>query len=46
MEYHRRVHRELGATPLERYLGAPTLGRASPSPEELRRAFRADAAGG
>lgn len=43
MEYHRRVHSELGATPLERYLGAPTLGRPSPSPEALRRAFRADA---
>lgn len=43
MEYHRRIHSELGSTPLERYLGAPTLGRPSPSPEELRRAFRADA---
>ncbi len=43
MDYHRRLHRELGATPLERYLGAPTLGRPSPSPEALRRAFRADA---
>jgi transposase InsO family protein len=43
MEYHRRLHSELGSTPLERYLGAPTIGRPSPSPEELRRAFRADA---
>ena len=42
-EYHRRHHSELGATPLERYLTAPTLGRVSPSPAELRRAFRADA---
>lgn len=41
MEYHRRIHCELGSTPLERYLGAPTLGRPSPSAEELRRAFRA-----
>lgn len=43
LEYHRRIHSELGSTPLERYLGAPTVGRPSPSPEELRRAFRADA---
>lgn len=44
MEYHRRIHSELlGQTPLERYLGAPTVGRPSPSPEGLRRAFRADA---
>jgi len=42
-EYHRRHHSELGATPLERYLGAPTLGRPSPSPAELRHAFRAEA---
>lgn len=42
-EYHRRHHSELGATPLERYLTAPTLGRPSPSPAELRRAFRAEA---
>lgn len=43
LEYHRRTHRELGTTPLERYLGAPNLGRPSPSPQELRRAFRAEA---
>jgi hypothetical protein len=42
-EYHRRLHSEIGSTPLERYLGAATVGRPSPSPEELRRAFRADA---
>ena len=42
-EYHRRHHSELGSTPLERYLSAPTLGRPSPSPAELRRAFRAEA---
>lgn len=42
-EYHRRPHRELGVPPLERYLTAPTLGRPSPSPAELRRAFRAEA---
>lgn len=43
LEYHRRTHRELGATPLARYLAAPSLARPSPSPAELRRAFRADA---
>jgi transposase InsO family protein len=42
-EYHRRHHSELGSSPLERYLSAPTLGRPSPSPAELRRAFRAEA---
>jgi hypothetical protein len=42
-EYHRRHHSELGQTPLDRYLTAPTLGRPSPSPAELRRAFRAEA---
>jgi transposase InsO family protein len=42
-EYHRRVHSELGSTPLERYLSAPTVGRPSPSPAALRRAFRAEA---
>jgi putative transposase len=41
LEYHRRVHTELGCTPLERYLAGPDVGRASPSSEELRRAFRA-----
>jgi putative transposase len=42
-EYHRRWHAALGATPLERYLRAPTVGRPSPSAEELHRAFRAEA---
>jgi len=42
-EYHRRVHSEIGSTPLERYVSAPTVGRPSPSAEELRRAFRAEA---
>lgn len=42
-EYHRRHHSELGQPPLDRYLTAPTLGRPSPSPAELRRAFRAEA---
>jgi len=40
-EYHRTVHRELGCTPLERYLTGPDVARDCPSPEQLRRAFRA-----
>lgn len=39
-DYQRRVHAELGCTPLERYLNAPEVGRASPSSDELRCAFR------
>ncbi len=42
LEYHRAVHRELGCSPLERYLAGPEVGRPSPSSEELRRAFRAE----
>lgn len=40
-EYHRTVHRELGCTPLERFLAGPDVGRPCPSPEQLRGAFRA-----
>ena len=39
-EYHRTVHRELGCTPLERYLAGPNVGRECPSSEALRGAFR------
>jgi transposase InsO family protein len=39
-EYHRSVHGELGKTPLQRYLEGPDVGRACPSSEALRRAFR------
>ena len=39
-EYHREKHSEIGETPLERYLRGPSVGRPSPSSEELRRAFR------
>jgi hypothetical protein len=42
LEYHRARHRELGGTPLERYLAGPDVGRPSPSSDELRRAFRAE----
>ena len=39
-EYHRTPHREIGATPLERYLAGPNVGRESPSSEALRAVFR------
>jgi putative transposase len=39
-EYHQRVHGETGATPFDRFLHAPSVGRPSPSSEALRRAFR------
>jgi hypothetical protein len=39
-EYHRRVHSETGQSPLDRWLAGPTVGRACPSSDELRRAFR------
>jgi transposase InsO family protein len=42
-EYHRTVHSELGATPLERYLAGPNVGRECPNSEALRAAFRIEA---
>ncbi|NJO12149.1 MAG: transposase family protein [Gammaproteobacteria bacterium] len=39
-EYHQSVHRELGVTPLQRYLAAPNVARACPGSEALRDAFR------
>ena len=39
-EYHRTVHSELGATPLERYLAGPSVARACPGSDDLRAAFR------
>jgi putative transposase len=39
-EYHRSVHSELGATPLERYLAGPNVGRECPGSDDLRAAFR------
>jgi hypothetical protein len=38
-EYHRKVHREIGVTPLERYLAGPAVGRPAPSMDALRWAF-------
>jgi transposase InsO family protein len=42
LDYHRNKHSELGVSPLERYLEAPSVGRPSPSSEELRRSFRTE----
>jgi len=42
LEYHRHPHSEIACTPLERYLNAPSVGRPSPAPDALRRAFRAE----
>jgi len=41
-DYHRRRHEELGESPLQRYLGASSVGRTSPDSEALRRAFRTE----
>jgi transposase InsO family protein len=40
LEYNRKLHSEIGATPLERFLGGPSVMRPSPSSDDLRRAFR------
>lgn len=39
-EYHRSLHSELGATPLERYLAGPNVRRDCPGPGVLADAFR------
>lgn len=41
-EYHRKVHSELHATPIERALAGPTVARPCPSSDSLRRAFRTE----
>lgn len=40
LDYNRGEHSEIGTTPLARLLEGPSVGRPSPSSEELRRAFR------
>lgn len=40
LEYNRKLHSEIGATPLERFLAGPSVLRPCPSSDELRRAFR------
>jgi transposase InsO family protein len=39
-EYQRRIHSELGRSPLDAALAGPSVVRPSPSSEALRRAFR------
>lgn len=39
-EYQRTEHREIGQSPLARYLAGPNVGRECPSSEALRDAFR------
>jgi hypothetical protein len=39
-EYHRTEHRELGTSPLARFLEGPNVSRPAPDPQALRRAFR------
>lgn len=38
-EYHRKIHSEIDDTPLNRYLNAKEVGRASPDTASLRQAF-------
>ncbi len=40
LEYNRNRHSELGCSPLERFLTERSVALPSPSPDELRRAFR------
>jgi transposase InsO family protein len=42
LEYNRKVHSEIGDTPLRRYLAGPDVGRESPSSDALRLAFAAE----
>lgn len=39
-EYHREKHGETGETPIDRFVHGPSVGRPSPTSDELRRAFR------
>ena len=39
LEYNRKLHTELGTTPLKRYLEGPDVGRNSPGSDALRLAF-------
>lgn len=42
IEYNRRVHREIGCAPAQRFADAPDVLRPSPSSDALRAAFRRD----
>ena len=39
-DHNRKPHAEIGTTPIDRFLNAPSVLRASPSPDGLRAAFR------
>lgn len=39
-EYHKKMHSEMGCTPLERYLQDPDVGRACPDTTILRQVFQ------
>jgi len=43
MEYQRKVHSEIGETPLRRFLDSPNVGRDCPRINDLRLAFCAEA---
>jgi transposase InsO family protein len=43
LEYNRKIHSEIGCTPIQRWCEGPDLSRPSPTTAELRRAFRAEA---
>ena len=38
-DYHRNQHREIGATPLQRMLAGPDVGRQAPNADTMRLAF-------
>ncbi len=42
MEYNRVEHREIGTRPLDRFLKSPTVMRAAPGVEDIKRAFRCE----
>ena len=44
MEYNRKVHSELGQTPLQRYLHDKDVGRPCPATEQLQLAFTTEVA--
>lgn len=41
-EYQRHLHSETKQSPLDRFRAGPSVGRSSPSSDELRRAFRTE----
>ena len=40
LEYNRKVHSEIGCSPVEKMLAGPSVARPCPSTDALRRAFR------